>query len=33
MPGDFVVQQIVYEAVLLLVLGVLAAFLNKPATE
>jgi hypothetical protein len=33
MPGDFVVQQIVYEAVLLLILGVLAAFLNKPATE
>jgi hypothetical protein len=33
MPGAFVVQQIVYEAILLLLLGVIAAFLNKPAAQ
>lgn len=33
MPGNFVVQQIVFESILLLVLGALVAFLNKPATS
>ena len=32
MPGNHVVQQIVYETVLLLILGAVVAFLNKPAT-
>ena len=31
MPGIFVTQQVIYESMLLLVLGVLVAFLNKPA--
>jgi hypothetical protein len=31
MPGNFVVQQILYDSVLVVILGVVAAFLNKPA--
>ena len=33
MPGQFVVQQIVYETILLLILSVVVGFLNKPAAN
>lgn len=33
LPGIFVMQQIIYESILLLILGAVVAFLNKPAAS
>ena len=33
MPGDFVVMQIVYESVLVVILGIVAAFLSKESAS
>lgn len=33
MPGDFVVKQMVLETILLIILGIAVAFLNKPASQ